>query len=158
MLHDMSRRRFVATAIGSVAALALPNIAFGCKPKTLTLKSRYTGERVFGDARMVTLAIKWRSDDSGDGLLTLDPNITDGFFSTCIAIQEVPVEVAHLLDTEPVHNAKRYYELRERDTLRKKKSGKKCWHLEQLLTTTPKYTLKAIDEEGKEFAMIELFP
>lgn len=157
MFNDMSRRRFVATAIGGVTALAMPNLAFGCKPKTLTLKSRYTGERTFGDARTVTLVIKWREDGRSDGLLTLDPNITDGFMSTCIAIQEVPMEATLLLETQPIRNPTRYYELRERDELRKVKSGKECWRLEELLTKNPTYMLEAIDKDGKVSATIELF-
>lgn len=157
MLHDMSRRRFVATAIGGAAALAVPSLAYACKPKTLTLTSRYTGERVFGSARTVSLHITWRDEANGHALLSLDPNITDGFRSTCIAIQEVPVEVTLLSETEPLHGSKRCYELRERGEEGKAKPGKECWRLEQLLTKKPTYTLKAIDGDRKETATTELF-
>jgi len=158
MLHDMSRRRFVATAFGGVAALALPKLALGCELETLALKSRYTGKREFGDARKVSLIISWRDAAHGRGVLWLDPNITDGISSTCIAIQEVPVEVTQLLETQPVHNAKRYYELRERGEEGKLKAGKECWQLEQSLGKKPTYVLKAIDKDGKAWATIELFP
>jgi hypothetical protein len=157
MLHDMSRRRFVTAAIGGVAALAVPSLAFGCKPKTLTLKSRYTGERVFDGARRVTLSVTWREAHNGEGLLILDPNISDDFRSTCIAIDEVPVEIKHLYDTQPLRNAKRYYELKERGADRKLKAGGRCWQLDQLLEANPTYVLKSIDKGGNVTATIELF-
>src|SRR5262245_28288733 len=147
MLHDMSRRRFVATAIGGVAALALPKLALGCELEMLALKSRYTGKREFGDARKVSLIVSWRDADHGRGVLFLDPNITDGLYSTCIAIHEVPVEVTHLLETQPARNAKRLYELKERQEEGKLKTGKECWQLEQTLTKKPTYLLKGIDND-----------
>ena len=159
MLHDMSRRRFVATAIGGIVTLTLPKLAPGCELETLALKSRYTGKREFGDARTVSLIISWRNAEHGRGELTLDPNITDGLSSTCIAIQHVPVEVTLLSETEPLHGSKRSYELRERGEEGTVKPGKECWRLEQSLSKTKKstYMLVAIDKDGKIWATIELF-
>jgi hypothetical protein len=153
----MSRRRFVATALAGTLALAAPSLAFARKLKVWNLKSKYTGERVFGNARTVSLSLTWNDAASGEGRLSLDPNITDGKSSTCIAIDEVSVEVEHLYDTEPLRNAMGYYELRERSDKEVVRPGGRRWRLERTLTGKTVYTLKAIDQHGHVTATIELF-
>jgi len=113
------------------------------------LKSAYSKDPLVSGARQVHLTITLDDKGNGSGTLTLDPNIHDEFGSTCIAINNVPVQVRLVRDEGSAAKGRRIYELKRTGDEGKVEEGREHWLLIRPLKTGTPAALVFVDKDGK---------
>jgi hypothetical protein len=111
MSKIMSRSCLLVAAFLCVGAFAFQ--ASAASESSETLKSGYSGKVLADGARRITLEVKWDEKGHGSGSLTLDPNITNGMFSTCMAFQSYSVQLQLISDDDYSTKGRRLYALKE---------------------------------------------
>jgi hypothetical protein len=154
MFNFLSRGVLVAALVGLLASE--PRSA-ACEPpgEQLSLKSAYSARPMINGARQVRLLLKLDAAGNGSGTLTLDPNITDGLRSTCIAFDESPVRVRPLADDEATAKGRRVYELKRVEEEGREGLGQ--WLLIRPLKAGAPSSLVFVEKDGKvrDVVMVE---
>jgi hypothetical protein len=121
----------------------------GRASENLALKSTYSKEMLVSGARQVHLSLKLDEKGNGSGTLTFDPNIHDEFGSTCIAINDVPVQVRLVLEDGSAAKGRRVYELKPTGNEGKVDDGREHWLLIRPLKAGAPAALVFVDKDGK---------
>jgi hypothetical protein len=128
-----------------ICLVAFPTYA---KPsEELTLKSSYSRNYLVDGARQVCLKVTLDEKGRGDGKLVLDPNIVDGWGSTCIAPREYSVSIRLVESKEEAAKGRRLYEIRVKDN-EGREGNRSHWFLIRPLKESSPSFLVFMDRDG----------
>jgi hypothetical protein len=143
--------------LGLIAAVGATTKA--CIPATekLVLKSGYSGQVLADAARRITLTATLDLGGTGTGTLVFDPNVSDGEFSTAIALREVRVKVRLRPDANQTTKGRLIYELTETGLVDGKevdRAGR--WLLVRPVQAGQAYWLLPLDKDGTVTDVLKL--
>jgi hypothetical protein len=149
MLNVLARTSVLVAVLVSLL-LTQPQVRADDKPsEKLTLKSNYSGKVLLHGARRVNLSLTLDKMGGGSGMLTLDPNISDGMISTTIAIRTIPIQLQVVHDDEQAAKGRRLYELKAMGHEGKAEQKENRWFLVKPLKKGMPCWLVFANKDGK---------